>query len=172
MITGRWLVLGLAATALAGCVPPARPGADTGTPVPIEGDSIAYETGPCFGACPVYSVTVHPDGTGIFEGKRFTAVSGTREFRLTRAQYDAFAATLAPYRPASGELRFAPGEPNCTRHATDMPSVDVRWTRAIGDSQHLYFYFGCDREKNRAMADALGNAPDVLPIEALVGEHP
>jgi len=168
MAMRQGLVLGLAAVALAGCVRGGGPGG----PVPIEGDSIRYETGPCFGACPVYAVTVRPDGTGVFEGRRFTAVTGTRSFRLTRAQYDAFAARLAPYRPASGEMRYARGEANCRQVATDMPSVEVTWTRAIGDSQRLYFYYGCDMERNRAMAEALGHAPDALPIHDLVGEHP
>ena len=90
----RKAVVVLMAVALAGCAKTGtRP---DGKPVPIEGDSITYETGPCFGACPVYSVTVRPDGTGVFDGKRFTAVSGVRAFTLTKAQYDAFAARLAP----------------------------------------------------------------------------
>ncbi len=164
----NWAIGGAAALALAGCVQPSRPGG----PVAIEGDSITYETGMCFGACPVYSVTVRPDGSGVFTGKRFTAVSGERAFTATRAQYEAFAAALAPYRPESGEVRYAPGESRCTNAATDMPSVDVRWTRAIGDSQHLYYYFGCNLGEKRPIADALGHAPDALPIAALIGERP
>jgi hypothetical protein len=151
---------------LAGCIPHAR--APQG-PRPIEGDSITYATSPCFGACPVYTVTVRPDGNGVFEGKRFTAVAGERRFTLTRTQYDAFAARLAPYRPASGTMRYAPGEANCPHAPTDMPSVDVRWTRAIGDSQSLHVYFGCG---DRAMKDALGGAADALPIQELIGARP
>jgi len=154
--------------ALASCTTVPRPG----QPMPIEGDAITLETGPCFGRCPVYAVTVRPDGTGIFTGKRFTSVTGEKAFKLTRAQYDAFAARLAPYRPKSGEVRYAPGEPNCAHAATDLPSVGVTWTRAIGDRQHLYFYFGCNMGGNQAMRDALGNAPDLLPIDALVGPRP
>lgn len=164
----RWIVVGLAALALAGCTR----GGGAPQPIPVESDSIRYETGPCFGACPVYTVTVRPDGTGVFNGIRFTKVSGERAFRLTRAQYDAFAAALAPYRPVTGERSVAPGRPGCEMQATDHPSVDIRWTRAIGDSQHLYFYFGCHDEANAPMADALGNAPDVLPITELIGERP
>ena len=162
----RWMA-GVGALALGGCVQPGTGPA----PIPIEADSITYSTGSCFGACPVYTVTVRPDGTGSFEGKRFTAVAGVRSFTLTRAQYDAFAARLAPYRPESGARRFTPGEPGCRRMATDMPSADVTWTRAIGDSQALYFYFGCDMEANRAMIDALARAPDVLPIADLIGKR-
>lgn len=164
----RWMVVGVAGLALAGCSHGNHAGPK---PIPVETDSITYETGPCFGACPVYSITVRPDGSGVFTGKRFTAVTGERAFKLTPAQYAAFAARLAPYRPASGEVRYE-GK-NCRQVATDMPSVDVRWTRAIGDSQALMFYFGCDMDKNRAMANALGGAIEALPpLEPLIGERP
>ena len=162
------LGLGVMGLALAGCIPESRVPAE---PVPIEGDSISYETGPCFGRCPVYAVTVRPDGSGIFEGKRFTAVTGERSFTLSRAQYDAFAARLAPYRPESGEVRYSQGEGNCPNAPTDMPSVEVHWTRAIGDSQKLHFYYGCRRD-NPAMAEALGGAAELLPIHDLIGPRP
>ncbi|AQR73942.1 DUF6438 domain-containing protein [Sphingomonas sp. LM7] len=163
----EWMALSAAALALAGCVAPERPDVVR----PIEGDSISYETGPCFGRCPVYAVTVRPDGSGVFEGKNFTAVTGERSFRLTRAEYDAFAAKLAPYRPATGEIRYTPDEPRCGSAPTDMPSVEVIWTRAIGDSQKLHFYYGCRRD-NAAIADALGHAAELLPIQALIGPRP
>lgn len=69
-------------------------------------------------------------------------------------------------------MRYAPGEKNCEPAATDMPSVDVTWTRAIGDSQGLYFYYGCRTERNRALGQALGEAVEALPIQALIGERP
>ncbi|MEI9851019.1 MAG: DUF6438 domain-containing protein [Sphingomonas sp.] len=127
---------------------------------------------PASAPAPVYSVTVRPDGTGVFNGIRFTQVSGERSFRITPAQYEAFAAQLAPYRPASGERRYSHGEPGCEQAATDMPSASVTWTRAIGDSQKLYYYFGCEMERNAPIAAAVGNAPDALPIEALIGRQP
>ncbi|MES2443015.1 MAG: DUF6438 domain-containing protein [Pseudomonadota bacterium] len=164
----RWIMVGIAALALAGC---AR--TDGGPKsIPIEADSITYETGPCFGACPVYSVTVRPDGSGVFTGKRFTAVSGERAFKLSPAQYAAFAARLAPYRPESGERRVTPGEKGCEQAATDLPGVDVTWTRAIGDSQKLSYYFGCNMGGDRTMAEALGGAVEALPLEPLIGPRP
>ena len=131
-------------------------------------DSISYETGPCFGACPVYRVTVHADGRGTFEGRRFTAVEGERSFRASPAQFRAFAAQLAPIRPAQGSVRYA-GE-NCAMMATDMPSAEVRWRSATGE-QSLYFYFGCDMERNQALAARLRAAPGLLPIADLIGGH-
>ena len=164
----RWMVIAVAGLALAGCARTEAP-----KPMPIESDSITYETGPCFGRCPVFSITIRPDGSGIFTGKNFTAVSGARAFKLSPADYAAFAARLRPYRPESGERRYAHGEKGCEQVVTDMPSVDVRWTRAIGDSQSLHYYYGCRDAANRPMADVLGNAPDMLPgIEAMIGERP
>lgn len=164
----RLVMVGVGTLALAGCIPQGR----GPRPIPIEGDSITYATGPCHGFCPVYSVTVRPDGSGVFDGKQHTAVSGERRFTLTRAQYDAFAHRLAPYRPETGTVRYDQGEPLCQQWATDLPSVDIRWTRAIGDSQNLYYDFGCDRAKTQAMRDALGGAVETLPIAELIGPRP
>ena len=138
-------------------------------PVPIEQEAIRYETAPCFGACPVYAVTVRPDGTGTFEGRRFTAATGPTEFKLDPAAYRRFAAALAPYRPASGDVRYAPGEPNCENAPTDMPSATVTWNSNTGAApQTLSFYFGC-RGEAQALADTLRQAPELLPIKDLIG---
>lgn len=162
-----------------GSTPPARPApppAPRGTPAGpaasiVRGEMLRYTTSPCGGACPIYTVTVRPDGTGTFEGQRFTAVTGARDFRVPPAQYDAFLARLAPYRPRSGVVRIAPGTPSCGQHATDMPSVEIQWDGKAGHRAYSY-YFGCDRTRNPGVADALGSAPDLLPIAALIGARP
>ncbi len=124
--------------------------------------SITYETGPCFGACPVYSVTVNSDGSGLFEGRRFTAVEGRRAFRISPAEFDRLLAHLEPIRPAGEIVRYT-GDA-CERMATDLPSAVVTW-RMLGDRhQQLDFYYGCDMEKNRAIAERLDRVPGLLPI--------
>ena len=148
------------ATALSSC-----------TTVPAGGTepaAIVYETGPCFGACPVYRVTVGADGQGLFEGRRYTAVTGERRFTVTPDQYRRFTAQLAPARPASGSVRYA-GEA-CSQNATDMPSVDVTWRSGTAE-QRLYFYYGCDMERNRALGERLRAAPALLPIADLIGRR-
>ena len=150
------LALTAAAFSLAGCVTVAGAAPEGGV------ESIAYETSPCFGACPVYRVVVNRDGTGLFEGRRFTAVTGERRFQVTPDQFHSFARQLEPLHPASGERRYAP--PNCGTTATDMPSADVKWRGGDGSEQHLYFYYGCDMARNRAIADRLRAAPALLPI--------
>lgn len=154
-------VVAASALALSGCV---APRGSSGA-----GETITYETGPCFGRCPVYRVQLSPDGQGVFTGIRFTQITGERRFTATPAQVATFAGALAPYRP-TGEKRYSHGTPDCEHAPTDLPSVDIRWSGKRDD--HLYFYYGCGRETLRPMADALGNAPDALPLTDLIGHVP
>lgn len=157
---------------LAGCVPSPRNWVPEAAPAHSP-EQISYEAGPCFGPCPVFRFTLSADGKGDFVGMRHTAVSGARAFTVTPEQYRAFAARLAPYRPDMGDRVFQPGSDLCGQMATDMPSVDVHWRAPRQMPQRLYYYFGCDMEKNRKMASALGDAIEALPaLEALVGERP
>ena len=164
----RFAGLALAAMSLSACVvvDASRDGA---TSAAVASETIRYKTGACFGTCPVYTVTIAPDGKGTFEGQRFTTVTGTRSFQASPAAYHLFAARLAPYRPR-GERSLQAGKPGCTPAATDQSSVDVRWTGGGAAASHLNAYFGCDMAQNAAMFRALREAPQVLPIGAFIGD--
>jgi hypothetical protein len=131
----------------------------------IAQSSIAYETGPCFGTCPVYRVTVRANGQGLFEGLRFTRVTGTRHFRISRKRYRLYARYLRPLRPASGSVRMDSG-PQCSPMVTDLPSAEVTWTGP--GTQSFYYYFGCAPQRHRAIADRLRRAPRLLPIAGFI----
>ncbi|SEM47816.1 hypothetical protein SAMN05192583_0345 [Sphingomonas gellani] len=158
MATAAWAMLGMAG-ALAGCAHHR---------VPRGGETISYATAMCFGTCPVYTVTVGPDGQGVFNGEKFTAVAGERRFQATPEQVRAFTAALAKVR-TEGDREITPGKPGCTDFATDMPGATVRWQGAGGVSS-LTFNYGCARD-NRQIADALRAAPGLLPIGDLVGKR-
>jgi len=155
----RWMVIGAAALALAGCAH----GRDQ-----AGAETISYSTQRCFGSCPVYTVTVGPDGQGIFDGQMFTTTRGEQRFQATPEQVRAFAAALAPARP-TGDRVIEPGSPGCANAPTDMPSINVRWQGTQG-SKSLRFYRGCARE-NQAIADALAAAPATLPIAGMIGDR-
>ena len=156
------LALGLG-TAGQAMVPPIGPGRIT---------AISYESGGCFGACPIYRVSVTERGIGVFEGRRFTAVSGMRQFPISRRQFRTFVAHLAPTRPAGRQSIRYEGPRLCPRMATDMPTVTVSWRAATGGAQTLVYYYGCDPERNRALAERLSAAPALLPIAAMIGTRP
>jgi hypothetical protein len=52
--------------------------------------------------------------------------------------------------------------------ATDLPSVTVTWHGSDGAEQSLFYYYGCDMEETRAIADRLRGAPSQLPIASYV----
>jgi hypothetical protein len=135
---------------------------------PVE--SITFETGACFGTCPVYQVTVRADGTGIFTGQRYTAVQGERRFRISRAQYRAFAGHLAPIRPRTGSINYADAA-HCGDEATDLPGSSVVW-QAGGRRQAVAFYYGCMNPQLRPIGARLGAAPGLLPIADFIGPRP
>lgn len=159
------LGLGLAALLASGCTTGGGTGPVAATPAAAE--EIRYATAPCFGACPVYVVTIRPDGSGTFEGQRFTAITGTQAFEAGADGYRRFAAALAPHRP-TGERLVRPGTPGCNNAPTDMPAIDVRWSGAA--PAHLSFYNGC-RLGNETLAEALRSAPEALPIAAMIGDR-
>ena len=156
------LLIGGLAIALTGCVA----GAPTPPPASVASlPGISYETTPCRGFCPVYEVSILPDGRGVFRGIRHVAAMGEHPFTATPDQYRAFAARLAPYRPEAGPVRYD-GPDRCDGYVTDMPGVAVTWAGRPGA---LFFDYGCGRGERRAMAEALRSAPDLLPIGDLVG---
>ena len=139
--------------------------------LPRGGETITYAlsgSGICL-ACASYTVTLGPDGQGIFVGGRNTAAQGEHRFQATPDQVRRFAAQLQPYRPSVEVLMDR--TPPCKQLSTDQDSVDVRWQPALASAAHLSFYAGCDYERNGKMAAALFAAPDALPISDLIGKH-
>lgn len=130
---------------------------------------ISYSTGPCFGTCPMYSVTVSANGQGQWEGQKFVAVEGERSFTVSAQQMAEFAAVLQPFRP-NGMRSLVTQEECGNNYATDMPSVDIVWTGMDGREDRLSYYYGCDGQKYAAMAEALRRAPDRLPIKGFIGK--
>lgn len=129
-------------------------------------ETITYETGPCFGVCPVYRVTVSPDGRGVFEGKRFTAVTGKRAFRVDPKTFAEFSRRMQGVRPV-GEVLLTGGD-LCKMMATDMATIDVRWTGGHRPA-HLAYNLGCDRERYGWKANVLQKAITVLPVAKFIG---
>ena len=137
-----------------------------------DGETITYRmipTGFCL-RCAGYTVTLGPDGQGIFTGERQTAVIGDRRFQADPDAVRAFTRLLARYRPR-GEVLLQAGSPACGPPATDQNSLDISWQSAIGAPSHLALYEGCGLAKRRRMIADLNAAPGVLPIADLIGKH-
>ncbi len=152
--------------ALASCASSAVP-----VVAPLPATEITYETGPCFGACPVYMLTVRNLGRpSAFEGKRFAAVEGTRAFTVDEATFNAFYQRLRPTREAV-QADYEGGGRNCQRMATDHPSVTVTFREGEAPPRSFRFYYGCRDPQNAALAESLRSAPDLLPIATFIGKR-
>ncbi|WP_265563479.1 DUF6438 domain-containing protein [Sphingomicrobium arenosum] len=128
--------------------------------------AITYETTPCFGTCAVYKLGVNGDGIAVWEGRQHVKISGQRMFVVSLPEFERFRAMLAPYRP-DGTRSLASPEECGNNWRTDAPGVVVTWVED-GETDQLRVNYGCDLEMNRAMFQALADAPDVLPLDIYV----
>ncbi|WP_022681519.1 DUF6438 domain-containing protein [Sphingobium bisphenolivorans] len=132
------------------------------------GEIIRFSAGPCFGVCPSYSLRVTPDGSGLIEPERFTAIPGPTRFTVSTAQYRRLRAALAPFRPAEGTVkRIAQGE-NCTRFATDMPGYVIEWTKGDAPATRLEFQSGCMDAGYGRLRAAIASIPKMLDVAPMV----
>ncbi|HEU5041658.1 MAG TPA: DUF6438 domain-containing protein [Gemmatimonadales bacterium] len=131
----------------AACMPrPAGTAADSAAPAAAaaRADSVvvALERGPCFGACPVYSLTITAGGQVRFVGTRYTAQAGEATATIPAERVDSLLTELGE----GGYFEFAevyePGAPACGRSATDSPSATTRVV-LDGRTKEIRHYYGC-----------------------------
>ena len=106
-----------AGIAFAGCT-------STAVDPPSEAASVTLRRTVCFGACPAYTVTLHTDGSATFDGDRFVAVVGHRDYRVDPA---AVRKLVAEFKAA----HFFELKDEYRGNVTDLPTV--RLTLTIGD---------------------------------------
>ena len=144
-MTGRLCGMLLLAAA---CAP--RPaGEANGTPRPDaavagRGDStvISLERTPCYGTCPVYTVTITGTGAVRFVGTRFTTQVGEAAADIPPARVDSLLAELR----AGGYFELADAyvaeAPACGRYSTDSPTV-ITSVEAHGVRKEVRHDYGC-----------------------------
>jgi hypothetical protein len=127
---------------------------------------ISLQLGPCYGPCPIFSVSVDANGNGVFDGKAYVKQIGHHKFKVKPADFEALRVHLDQYRP-KGKKRYDETAENCPNGlSTDSPSVDVKWDNA----DELYIYLGCQFPNSKNISDAVYNSWKKLPIEHLVGD--
>jgi uncharacterized protein DUF6438 len=57
---------------------------DSFPPQSVENVVITLERTPCFGSCPDYSLTVYGNGTVIYDGRNFVAVTGRQSSTISQ----------------------------------------------------------------------------------------
>jgi hypothetical protein len=123
-----------------------RTAADTGS-----APAVVLERTPCFGGCPVYTVSVSASGQVTYQGRAHVRRLGAASSRISSERVDSLLHEL----DAAGYFAFAdkylPSEPACGRYATDSPSA-VMTVNHRGRTKTIAHDYGC------------GSAPGALVV--------
>jgi hypothetical protein len=104
--------------------------------------AIVLERTPCFGGCPVYTVSVSPSGEVTYQGRAHVRRLGTTSLRISGERVDSLLEEL----DRAGYFTFAdnylPSEAACGRYATDSPSAITTVTHR-GRTKTITHDYGC-----------------------------
>jgi len=144
-----------------GCKRRARP-ADTSTaaaPVaaaasPIR--SITLERTPCFGTCPVYTVTVQSDGAVRFEGTRNVSIAGVQRWRVPADSVMTVLRYADSIQFANLPDRYDFGVSGCSPYIADLPGFAIT-VETAGVAKRVYADGGCPNIPSglKAMSDII-----------------
>lgn len=146
------LALVAAASTLAACGKPDQGvvQGETGNPV------IVLSEGACFGTCPIYDMTLRPDGSFTLYGERFVKETGVQEGTLGPEAWEEAVDVLEASDFWSVEATQTPETlQNCH---TDAPTARVTWRTEDGQEKTLTYDAGCGVRKTQNLIAALREA--------------
>ena len=85
--------------------------------------AVTLERTPCFGTCPVYTVSISRSGTVRFTGKHHTSHAGQATAEIPAARVDSLIAELASAGYFELADAYVMDSPACGMYATDSPTV-------------------------------------------------
>jgi hypothetical protein len=86
---------------------------------------VTLERKPCFGGCPVYRISVSPEGVVSYEGQAGVRRLGTAGKRITPEQVQALISELDRAGYFSFAPRYTPADSACGRYSTDSPTAVI-----------------------------------------------
>lgn len=164
-------LIGLAVALLAMGCDSYKPSPDgkTPTPGPVADAGIGLAEGPCFGTCPVYSITVYPNEFYELESKEFTANPGNSTGVLLDGSFAAANAALQTANFAALPTDVTQGSPACgDQVVTDLPPATISETTIAG-TRTVNYYPGCINAPDKPALDTLvSSLRSAFGITALV----
>lgn len=140
-----------AATAVA-CSP-----AEQGVTQSQTGDAVVVlSEGECDQTCPVYDMTLHPDGAYALNGVKFVKTIGVSDGQLGTGAWKAAETALA-------ESNFWTLPTNQTSNASEnchsgAPTVNITWRDDAGKQKTIAYTAGCGGPEMRTLVIALRQA--------------
>jgi hypothetical protein len=99
---------------------------------------IRMEKTPCYGACPVYTLTIDQKGNGLFEGVENTEHIGLYSFRLSKKQVQMLNESFA-------RAGFFEMDDSYHEHVMDLPTVYLTY-HSNGRTKKIMDYYGAPKE--------------------------
>jgi hypothetical protein len=154
-----YLFTALAAVVATACSP-AEEGVIQAQP---DDPAISLSEGPCPITCPVYDMTIHPNGTYVLNSVRFVRGEGVSEGNVGRASYTA--AEQALKDADFWMLKSDQTMETMPRCQPDAPTAKITWRTSEGKEKTVTYYAGCGVAKMEQLVGALRNA---MKFERLV----
>lgn len=103
---------------------------------------ITLERTRCFGACPVYKLTIFSDGRVDYEGIKYVRRIGKATGHISRARLNDLVEEFTNIYYFNLPASYTPGTKQCPQVVTDMPSAitSLTWRRRSHSVNH---YHGC-----------------------------
>jgi hypothetical protein len=119
--------------------------------------------GACYGACPVYEVTIHEDGRVEYHGSKFVVTEGSAEGRVSSDE-------VVNLRRAFERARFFEVPPLPRGMSSAGPSEDFVYYAAAGRGRRLDLPTGCDGTPvEKAVTDLRSELDRIVDIEKWIG---
>ncbi len=145
-----FLTLCLAGAALPACSAPKETGVIAGTP---GNPTISISEGACNDTCPVYSMTLHPDGSYALLGARFVKSEGLSEGNIGPEAYEAAQRVLE--RADFWKMKQIQTPETVSPCQDGGPEVLVTWRMDDGKEKTVTYNGGCEMHETRGMVAAL-----------------
>lgn len=160
-MTGRFRTLLAGLLAISAC---ACSQAEQGVVTAQKNDAVIVLTeGACEATCPIYAMTLHPDGSYVLHAEKFVKSEGVHEGQLDASAWTQAEATLEginfwalkPEQTSSSLPSCQPGP----------PLVSITWRTAEGRQKTLNYRVGCG---DSAVREAVAELRSAMSFHELV----
>lgn len=125
--------------------------------------SLKMERSGCYGPCPVYDLTIQPDGKVSFEGKFWTEVKEKTEGKITQEQLKKIIASIEEANFFSLDNAYNYDSKNCPNIATDSATVNLS-IKLNGKEKTINHYQGCFENDKPKDAASINKPQDLREI--------
>lgn len=124
----------------------------------MSNQSLTLNMGECYGSCPVYQVTLYPNGKAVFHGEKYTKVIGDKVFAIDPVLYQQTFAKVRPYLPTLGKIE---NDFDCEPQVTDHSQIRLKWQ--VGEQKSEFWHdTGCLADEKQALTQQLYDLPTTL----------